>query len=98
MLGVLDVDHSLITAFFKCHVEGDLSKSLSFGGVTVKNFGNLFQSPTFCLWEKEVNGGDHCCQSANVNEVKLPGNGFQSNGIAELVEANTTSAFGVRHG
>lgn len=97
MLGMLDIDHSLPTAFLERQFEGCPSKRLSFGGVTIKYFGNLFQSPTLCLWEKKVNGGDHGRQSANVHKVELPGNGFQSDGIAELVEANTTSAFGVRH-
>lgn len=94
---MLNVDHSLTTAFFERQLKGCPSKRLSFGGVTVKNFGNLFQSPTLGLWEKKVNCGDHCRQSANVHEVKLPGDGFQSDGIAELVEAISTSAFGVRH-
>lgn len=97
MLAMLNVDHSLTTAFFERQFKGCPSKRLSFGGVTVKNFGSLFQSPTLCLWEEEVNGGNHCRQSTNVHEVKLPGDGFQRDGIAELVEANSTSAFGVRH-
>jgi hypothetical protein len=63
-----------------------LSEDLILSCLPIKHFSNLFKSTALGLREKEINSGNHCRKSADVDEVELPGDGFECDRIAELVE------------
>jgi len=72
--------------FLLVKTEGSLSKNLSLGCLAIEHFGNLLKGATLCLREEEVDGGNHCRESANVDEVEFPGDGFEGDRVAELIE------------
>lgn len=89
---MIDVRHRLLVAFLQRDIEGCLAKRGSLSSLAIENLGDLFKGSALCLREKEVDRRNHGCQRANVDEVELPGDGFKSDGVAELVEAEIESA------
>jgi hypothetical protein len=87
LLGVVNIHHALLLGpILLIRIDRSLSKNLGFRRLAVKHSGNLLKSATLSFREKEVDGRDHRCECANVDEVELPGDGFKCDGIDELVE------------
>ena len=72
--------------FLLVKTEGSLSKNLSLGCLAIEHFGNLLKGAALGLWEQEVDGRNHRCECADVDEVELPGDGFEGDRVAELIE------------
>lgn len=87
LFSVIHIHNALFNlSILHVHINRGLSIDLRLGRLTIEDFGNFLQRTTLGLWEEEVDGGDHGCESANVDEVELPGNRLKRNGVTELVE------------
>jgi len=86
-LHVVNVHHALLFGpFLLVQIDRSLSENLCFRRLAVKNFGDLLKGAAFGLREEEIDGGNHRCKRADVDEVEFPGDGFECDGVAELVE------------
>ena len=82
-------DRILSSPFLRAEVErGErgLPEDLRLRCIPVEDSGDLLERTALGLWEEEVDGRDHSCQGADVNEVELPGDGLECDWITELVE------------
>ena len=87
LLCVVNVHETLLHGpFLLVNAERSLSKFLGLDCLAIEHFGNLLKGAAFSFREEEVNCGDHCGKRANVDEVELPGDGFEGDRVAELVE------------
>jgi len=86
-LCVINVYNTLLHGpFFLIEIERSLSEDLRLRCFAIEHFGNLLESPAFGFREEEVYGGNHGCESADVDEVEFPGDSFEGDRVAELVE------------
>jgi hypothetical protein len=87
LLSVINIHNALLSCpLLHVQVKRCMSENLRLRCISIKYFGNLLEGTTFSLREEEVDGWDHRGEGSDIYEVELPGNGFECDWIAELVE------------
>jgi hypothetical protein len=87
LLSVIHIHNALLSCpLLHVQVKRCLSEDIWLRCISVEHFGDLLKSATFSLREEEVDGWDHRGECSDIYEVELPGNGFECDRVAELVE------------
>jgi hypothetical protein len=87
LLSVIHIQNALLSCpLLHVQVKRCLSENLRLRCISVEYFGNFLEGATFSLREEEVDGWDHRGECSDIYEVELPGNGFECDRVAELVE------------
>lgn len=87
LLCVVNVHDTLLHGLlFFVKTKRSLPECLGLRCLAIKHACNFLQGAALGLREEEVDGGNHCRQSADVDEVELPCDGFECDRVTELVE------------